>query len=342
MKDFAFPSYPKMSDRTEQWLLDDKEWRQLSAKNWAVTEKIHGANFCFVATSEDVFCAKRKSILAPDDEFFGYKRVRAKLIGQVQQLFSELKEVYENINSLFIYGELFGGSYPHEDVPPVAGLEAVQTGIHYCPDLEFCVFDIAWDVEGTFSFLDFEMTIDLSQKHEFFHAMPLYTGTFQECLDYEIGFDSTVPQALGLPPLPIANTAEGVVIRPLTNVLVKTSKGLRRPLLKRKIPKFSEDARYKGSQKKERKNFVPSMDLLEWRMLELLTEQRLDNVLSKTGRLTEENLAEVTRELVGDIWEELSTSEASALTSISNEERSLLDSVLEDEARKLVLSRKNG
>ena len=342
MKEYTFPSYPKMSDRTEQWHLDEKEWRQLSAMNWAVTEKIHGANFCFVATKEDIFCAKRKSILAPEDDFFGYKRVREKLIVKVQQLFNELRVDHETLDRLFIYGELFGGSYPHEDVPVVAGLEAVQTGIHYCPDLEFCVFDLAWDIEGNFSFFSFEKTIEVCQKHELFHAVPLFCGTFQECLDYEIGFDSTVPQALGLPPLPIANTAEGVVIRPLSNVLVKTSKGLRRPLLKRKIPQFSEDARYKGSQKKERKNFVPAMDLLEWRMLELMTEQRLDNVLSKTGRLTEENLAEVTRELLEDIWEELSISEASALSSISNEERALLNSVLEDEAKELVLARKNG
>ena len=364
MTDFNFTAYPKMADNTDLWLLDGGEWRQLSNLQWVVTEKIHGANFCFVVTADDVLCAKRKAILEADDDFFGYLRVKARLKEKVHQLFARLKEEKESLTQLLIYGELFGGSYPHDDVPAIAELEAVQTGIYYSPELEFSVFDMAWDADwqststanklstsaanqhltsgGKVEFLDFEKTLELCKQSELFSAKPLLKGTFRECLAFELGFDSTIPEQLGLPPLIIPNLAEGVVIRPLTNVTVRTNKGPRRPLLKRKIPKFSEDARYKGSQKRERKNYVAPMDIIEWRMLELLTEQRLDNVLSKIGKLTDENLPEVNRALVDDIWEELALSETSALNGLTHEERKLLESVLEDETHMLVSARKKG
>ena len=49
---------------------------------------------------------------------------------------------------LYIFGELFGGGYPHPDFPFVPE-ELVQTGIYYCPGLEFYAFDIATVSSGS-------------------------------------------------------------------------------------------------------------------------------------------------------------------------------------------------
>jgi hypothetical protein len=38
---------------------------------------------------------------------------------------------------LSVYGELFGGSYPHPFVPVEEAVSAVQTGVWYAPDVEF-------------------------------------------------------------------------------------------------------------------------------------------------------------------------------------------------------------
>lgn len=48
-----------------------------------------------------------------------------------------------NLEKIFIYGELFGGEYPHPEVNPVSGVQAIQTGVYYSPRIEYCAFDIA-------------------------------------------------------------------------------------------------------------------------------------------------------------------------------------------------------
>eukprot|EP00479_Gromia_sphaerica_P013976 TRINITY_DN8075_c0_g1_i1.p1 TRINITY_DN8075_c0_g1~~TRINITY_DN8075_c0_g1_i1.p1 ORF type:complete len:90 (-),score=10.04 TRINITY_DN8075_c0_g1_i1:42-311(-) len=49
----------------------------------------------------------------------------------------------DQVLQIQMYGELFGGGYPHEDVEPVDGVELIQDEILYCPGLEFYAFDIA-------------------------------------------------------------------------------------------------------------------------------------------------------------------------------------------------------
>jgi hypothetical protein len=42
---------------------------------WEVTEKIHGANFCFIVDAKGIQCGKRREILGKRDSFYGYQRV---------------------------------------------------------------------------------------------------------------------------------------------------------------------------------------------------------------------------------------------------------------------------
>lgn len=41
------------------------------ATKWVVTEKVHGANFCFLCDGTTTTCAKRTQVLDENDEFFG-------------------------------------------------------------------------------------------------------------------------------------------------------------------------------------------------------------------------------------------------------------------------------
>ena len=56
--------------------------------------------------------AKRKEILEKNDEFFNYKSILEEIQPKIKKIFEEIKE---KKNSISIYGELFGGEYPHEE-----------------------------------------------------------------------------------------------------------------------------------------------------------------------------------------------------------------------------------
>ena len=68
-------------------------------------------------------------------------------------------------------------------------------------------------------------------------------GKYDEAVNYPIRFESTIPARLGLPSIK-GNVAEGVVIKPIKNILVGTGKGPARAILKLKLDEFKEDAKY--------------------------------------------------------------------------------------------------
>ena len=108
-----------------------------------------------------------------------------------------------------IYGELFGGEYPHPNVPKIvchfqtiihnyqSELQAVQTGIYYCPSLEFYAFDVAIQTKGAErDYLDYDAAIALFKEAKLFYAEPLFTGSYEECLEFPIKFKTTIPGKL--------------------------------------------------------------------------------------------------------------------------------------------------
>ncbi len=89
---------------------------------WVAQEKIHGAQLVIGVEGGQAFFGKRKAWLADDEPFFGWQLLRGALTEAALAIRAALGE------DAFLYGELFGGAYPHPDVPPVPGLQAVQTG----------------------------------------------------------------------------------------------------------------------------------------------------------------------------------------------------------------------
>ena len=114
-----------------------------------VTEKVHGANLAVVVDDGCVRYAKRTGLLDPDDDFYGYREhIPPRYNDKFQALFQLAQTRFPTMHSLTIYGELFGGDYPHDEVVAVQDLLPVQTGISYCPGLEFYAFDVVW-ADGT-------------------------------------------------------------------------------------------------------------------------------------------------------------------------------------------------
>ena len=153
----------------------------------------------------------------------------------------------------------------------------------------------------------------------FLYSEPILTGTLQDMLSLELGFETKLPTKFGLPPLKDKkNTAEGIVIKPLKNIVLDTSKGPRRVIFKRKVEHFQErkkpraslpnsdgKSRKKGKKKgKEYSQRENDLQLLQYEMSALVSEQRVVNTISKWGIPdSEAQWTELTEALVQDVLE---------------------------------------
>jgi len=314
---------------------------------YVVTEKVHGANFCILATfaagdTVDVCFAKRTAVIgkvADAEDFYncrsaGLLRILAPLGEAVLRHVSQNDGTCPGAVAVHIYGELFGGRYPHPEVDAIKGLEPVQIGVWYAPDLHFMAFDIAVDVGGQpRTYLDFAVAHDVCRRCGLLFAQPLKTGTLSECIEFDIEFETTIPQQLGYPPLPPGaagaprNLAEGVVIRPqteppITSGLSAGRKESARGLFKQKISAFSEK-RYQNDDWRKGKSghsgiaaAITDTERSRYEIIANITDVRLAAVLSKIGRVDAHNKAECRRLLEDfkeDVREALEEPDAEAL-----------------------------
>ena len=293
--DWQYIAYEKIPENINRWNLTESDYRNLSKTDWVVTEKIHGANFGIVTDGKTVRFAKRKEFLDSEEDFFGYQLLQETFILKAKEIFKLLQVDLLNLEKIFIYGELFGGEYPHPEVNPISGVQAIQTGVYYSPNIEYCAFDLAVIENGNESekiYLDYSIALQLFEKVGIMAAKPLFLGKFEEATTYNIEFESTIPAILNLPSLQQVNKAEGIVIKPVKSIYINRE-GKIRPIIKKKIPEFAEDSRYHQAQKWTYQNkFTINQsqelsfeDELSQEMLDLVTVTRLNNVISKFGRV---------------------------------------------------------
>eukprot|EP00930_Biecheleria_cincta_P001774 TRINITY_DN102874_c0_g1_i1.p1 TRINITY_DN102874_c0_g1~~TRINITY_DN102874_c0_g1_i1.p1 ORF type:complete len:379 (-),score=66.83 TRINITY_DN102874_c0_g1_i1:87-1223(-) len=307
----AFVKYEKMGDNSGSVGAS----AGISFKDaYVVTEKVHGANFCIIASklndSISVKFANRTAIVGSMDEAENFYSCRS--TGLLRRLtpcgaavLEKLADNYSDdspVHAVHIYGELFGGSYPHPDVEAIPGMEPVQIGVWYAPDLHFMAFDVVAETCSGRSYLPYDNARNLCVQCGLMFAEPLFRGTLAQCLDFKIEFTTTIPGRLGLPAIPLdvdgteSNLAEGCVVRPEMEPTcrlsgVRAGKESMRGLFKRKISQFSEK-RYQNDDWQRGKNggggegfSLTAEELARIEIAALITEQRLDNVLSKVGRV---------------------------------------------------------
>jgi Rnl2 family RNA ligase len=315
----------------------------LKKVDWVVTEKIHGANFGIITDGVKVEFAKRKELLEPGEDFFGYLHKKAQLEVHAKEIFTLLQAKIPNLQRVTIYGELFGGEYPHPDVAAVEGRQAVQTGVYYSPNIEYCAFDIA--VSGDFGsqYLDYDITLQVLRDVGMMRAEPLFIGKFEQVFNYKIEFESTIPQILKLPALHEANKAEGVVIKPVKSIYIETKKGRVRPIIKNKIPEFAEDNRFHQAQKWDYQQQLDVELLISQQILKFLTLNRFKNIISKVGRIyandnqRERQVKLLVELLIWDVLDSFNETEAEkSFNNLSIESQQLIMNKLEEAGFKLV------
>lgn len=297
--------YEKMPRNLKGLDLSEKELQNLNKLKWVVTEKIHGANFSFVYENRKLLYAKRKEYLSWDDDFFGFQAVAAEMEDRVIGLFEQLKRDFP-ADRYIMYGELFGGKYPHPDVTPDEQVQAIQTGVYYSPSIRFCAFDIAIETEeGPKTYLDYDVSIAYFERFDIFHAKALFCGKWNEALNFDTRIDSRVPGQLNLPEL-TPNLIEGVVIKPFSHSGVNGP--AIRPIIKLKNPEFEEEKKFHEAEKW---SFIPDvrsrseeLSFIVDEMANYITENRLNSALSKTGRLdfgNEKRMSDIKKEFQEDI-----------------------------------------
>ncbi len=282
----SYISYSKISLNADEW---NPSYKKI--KLWYITEKIHGANFSFNYNVQNNLLrySKRTGLIEDNDDFFQYKNILPDIIPKIMVIIDYIKNNYNDLTDIIIFGELFGGSYPHPSIKVNRLVKSVQKGIYYSPDLHFYAFDIMINNK----YIDYEDALKIFQMSKILYAEPLaICNSYEEATNYPIYFNTTIPNKLNLPEIP-NNNAEGIVI--------KSNSG--RYISKIKISKFSETIKDKQIIPHNIESDKSIKRYKYYAKLEI-TEQRLNNASSKIG-IFEENKEQIYNEMVNDILIEL-------------------------------------
>lgn len=335
----TFSSYEKIPTHLKKMGLNQYQYTELDKVDWMATEKIHGANFSFIYQDRQLFYGKRKEYLTWEDDFFGFQLVVNKLEHQLIRLFEELSQRI-NTEKIIIYGELFGGKYPHSEVTKQENIQAIQTGIYYSPTIEFCAFDIAFETNQNKKYLDYQEAIQLFEKYQILFVKPLLIGKLNEVLAFDIRIDSTLPKELGFPSLD-KNLIEGIVIKPikeLDNAIFP-----HRPILKIKNPKFEENQVFHQAQKwKFSSKIYSNTEELYFLVKEIrnyVTSNRLASAISKIGKLDLNNtdrLKEIEDELLRDTLEDFDENNSAILEELSESQKMWIEERIRVDCQNLI------
>lgn len=294
---------------------------------YVVQEKVHGANTSFLCDGNEVKFAKRTSVLAEGENFYEYVELLETYKDRVLSLFGRVKARYPEISHISVFGEMFGGRYPHNDVKVSHRVSLIQKGVCYTPDHEFYGFDIYLFEDGNNRFLPVDEVNELFESEGFFYAKTLFRGSLAECLKYPNAFESKIAEWLGLPAIE-DNICEGVVIRPVVPMYLRNGS---RVLIKNKNERFAE----KKSVKTRNKLFaepVPYSEALKTLLIEAevyVTENRLTNVVSHIGEVQfPKDFGKVMGLFSKDVLDDFLKEHGSAYTALDKCEQKSLNKAL--------------
>lgn len=267
-----FTKFSSLENTYNKKLIDKIVYEGLDSGTWMVTSKIHGANFSFWYNGSDFQVASRTQFV--DGTFFGCQGV----INMHQQNFIDwYHRNYHNGETVVIYGELFGNG--------------IQKEVNY-GEKKFRAFDVMIDGKV----LD-KVSAQFVVADAGFEFVPvLFIGDFESCLQVNNVYRSLFTPA----DHEGDNYEEGNVIEPVEIKHFRTGK---RVYLKNKTTMFSEKNRGVDFSKEKvylSENAVKILDQVS----EYITENRVRNVLSKMGVLTEKQFGSLLGQTMKDVIEE--------------------------------------
>lgn len=311
-----FKKYSSIENSYRQKFLNSIVEQGKSDGEWTVSEKVHGANFSFVVGEHGIKFAKKSEFIKSDEEFFNYKLIVVKYEENVKALTEYIKASRSDVEQVTIYGEIFGGNYPHPDVESDNEVSAVQKEVHYSPNIDFYTFDIMLNSED---YLSVDDANELFEKFNFLYAKTLFRGTLHECLDFEKEYVTSIPTMLGLPTIE-GNVGEGNVIKPVEPKFLWSGS---RVIVKNKTAKFSEK-KNKAPRVKTDIKLTEEAERLLGEMSCLVTENRLRNVLSHHGQVGQKDFGLIMGKLNKDVIEDFMKDFKDEFMALDKKERQLI------------------
>ena len=323
-----FSKYPSIEPAYREVFIDIVK-STLAIKNisdkFVAFEKVHGANAIFSYDGQELKIGSRNQFLIDDEIKRCWKSRLYEIIKKIKLLYNLIEQDDPNLQILTVYGERFGGFYPHKDVPKIPGMGRIQAGVYYSPNVEFYGFDIK--ING--KFISVEKSISYFKSVGILTQKILHSGTLDSLLKISPVFQSTIPAMLDLPPIE-DNEAEGYIIRPVKEIYY----GHSRIILKHKNKKFIE----KRGPKKPKRHIELSDHFQE--IIENLRcyvcVNRLNNVLSKLGTLTVKDFGLVMKEMIKDIKDDFEKDYPDVLSNLEKKDLKIVMNPINKELSTLI------
>lgn len=277
-----FKKYNSIENSYQEYFIGSIIEEGFGDLEYVVQEKVHGANFSFITDGQTILSAKRTELILDNEEFYNSKFVLANYKDKILNLHKSISADID-AKTVTVFGEIFGGGYPHPNFPIDNTAKLVQRGIYYNPQNDFYAFDILIDND---KYLDVETANAYFEKFGFIYAKTLQKGTLKDCLAYPNNFKTTIPTEYKLPELD-GNICEGVIIRPTKATFFRNGS---RVTIKNKNEKWAENNNYidKGILNKllnEGEELSEEASFLCEEVYKLITQNRLDNLISKIGEI---------------------------------------------------------
>ena len=302
--------------------------------DWVVTTKIHGSNFSIFLSKDGEKFSRREGWLEEDEKFYGYKRAIDRHFDKIRKVIDLTLEHFslnEDAN-VQLYGEIFGGNYPHPDVKQVNEVSQVQDKVYYCTDIEFYPFDIYVDNDGKRFPVDHDVFEGIVVKAGFtVYSKAIFTGSLKECLAYSNEYPDPTYKNYDLPELE-DNICEGNVLKPVKAACEPSGS---RVILKSKNDRFTE----RDSKKKKTK--VPIEVSEEAQELvntanEYITENRLRNVVSHLGDVTQKQFGVILKAFSLDVREDMIKDDPNIFELSNPKEVSIVNKVINKSCTNLI------
>lgn len=278
---------------------------ELLLGEFEVTEKLHGANFTVIVNKDrSVNFARRTSVLAEDEKFYGYHEVFA--LPQYKHLIEVLRTIVSTftIEEVQLVGELFGSN--------------IQKGVFYGEDKQFRWFALKFNGEY------------LSPKEadqallEVAHLKVPTIGTVKcsySLRDMIDSIDTEFNSLLTPDYYTESNICEGVVIKPYDFVAKENGGGYF--LIKKKNSQFME----KQKVSRPKPNVVLSEELqgIVDLALEYVNPQRTANLFSKEGPIEEaKELSAYAKKYNADFFEDFMKDHKDKFTPLAKTDQKVI------------------
>ena len=324
----TFKKYSSIENSFDSTFLEKVRNHTPAVTRFVVQEKVHGSNCSFLCDGLDIQFAKRTAVVSDNEDFYQWHELAGRYRERIFKVFDKVKECIPELTAIIVYGEMFGGAYPHKEVKRIGAMSAIQKGVYYCPGHDFYGFDIYIYTPDSAFYLDVDTTNQIFKKADIFFAETIFEGTLDECLNYPNAFPSNIYKHFCLPEIE-DNICEGIVIRPKHPLYIPNGS---RIIIKSKNARFAEK---KGTRHAPKQPCVIADEVTALFALaeDYFTEPRLDNVKSHIGEVSFPlDLGRVSGLLAKDVLEDFLKEHGEAYNNLSKQEQKTLNGLLSKRA----------